>query len=174
MDSNIQKAIENNSLFIKQRSSLITSIVPFILAAAATLALKLVHTSSNESEMPILFITAILAFTAWGAFSVLTRKTVFVHQPSNQKLLFKTINIDINDKDKIKQILTDANTAQLKTVHKSEKDALQLHIAFTPDNSVFMAQLSVYVPYEYVNASAVLSFPAEKAAAIRAHFVESK
>ncbi len=174
MDSNIQKAIENNNLFIKQRSSLLPSLVPFILAAAAALALKLVHTSSNESETPIIFITAILAFTAWGAFSVLTRKTLFVHQPSNQKLIFKTINIDLNDKDMTKQLLSDGNISILKSLRTSEKDALQLHIAFTPDNSVFMAQLSVYVPYEYVNASAVVSFPAEKAAAIRAHFVDKK
>jgi hypothetical protein len=174
MEANIQRTLENNSDFLKTRTSILPSMLLLGIAAVLGIVLKFIHVSRNESEMPILFITAIMVFVAWGAFSLLTRKTIFVHQPSKQKLLFKTINIDINDKEKMKQILTDANVTLLKTVRKSEKDALQLHLAYAPDNSVFMAQLSIYVPYEYVNASTVVSLSAEKAAAMRAHFVDEK
>lgn len=174
METNIQKTLESNNDFIKTRSSILPSVLILSLSAIMAIALKYIHYSSNESEMPIVFITAILVFTAWGAFAMLTRKMVYVHLGSKQKLIFSTINIELADKEKLKQILTDGNTSLLSSIRKSDKDALQLHIAYTPNNNVFLAQLSVYVPYEYVNASTVVSFEPEKAAVLKAHFIDRK
>lgn len=174
MNSNIQKILDNNANIHTSRGSLATSLILLCIAAVLSLVLAFTQVPANASEVSVLLIMGILIFTAWAAFSFLSRKTMYRHQPSNQKLESHTINIAIDDKEKMQKLLKDGNLSLLNNIRRSSNDALQLHLVITPNNEFAVAQLSVYVPYEYVNASEVVMLTAENAAVFRRHFVNQK
>lgn len=155
---------ENKELIAKKKSP-VTSIIILACGIALFVASVMLKQASSGLIFPLI-ITVASIVTIWGIFAFSFRKKKFYVSATGQEIKVKEFLFNIKDRDKLVRMVESSDFSGIEKLEKSAQDSLKLKVATTVDHNYCLAQVVVFIPYEYVNATNPVKIPAEKAKAL--------
>lgn len=161
MDKNesIEQVLEkmDKSVVFKEKKSALPSVLLVLLGIAiVVINAKFIYTEIGFVS-PLLMMTGTIAVII-GLFSYVFRKNHFVLASNHQKLELLEVCFEASGRDKLIKLVESAKLSEIKLLTKSDSDGLKLRILTTNDANICFMQVTHYVPYEYVNLTAVKEF----------------
>lgn len=152
---------ENKEIIAKKKSP-VMSILILICGVALFISSALLKEVSSGLVFPLI-ITLASIISIWGIFAFSFRKKKYYVSNSGQEIKVKEYLFNIKDRDKLVKMVENADFNGIEKIEKSAQDSLKLRIATTADHSYCLAQVVVFIPYEFVNATAPVKTPSDAA-----------
>ena len=152
---------ENKEIIAKKKSP-VTSIIILTCGIALFVASVLLKEVSSGLVFP-LTITLASIISIWGVFAFSFRKKKYYVSATGQEIKVKEYLFNIKDRDKLVRMVENSDFNGIEKLEKTAQDSLKLKIATTADHNYCLAQVVVFIPYEFVNATTPVKTPSDKA-----------
>jgi len=154
--------LSENKIFFSGKKNYTNEILLVFLAAATIITSSRVSELALEFIKPMLITTSIILFIT-GIMLFIFKKKTYKYSSDNKSIKIKQFYFNIKERDKLVNLLTKSDLSEIANLEKSSQDALILKLAFTENKSLCLAQVLVYIPYEYVNATNVIKLTENQA-----------
>jgi hypothetical protein len=145
---------KDNSIISRTKKSPLKAII-LIFSGLFILVLNSQLHFESQSFMFLFLMMIAFSLSIWGIMEGIFRKYYFILTDNKKKLKTSEYYFENKDRDKLISIMNTKNFSELKLLKPSNHDGLKLKLMKTEDARICFTQVIAYVPYEFVNATAV-------------------
>lgn len=155
-NESIEHVLENmdKTLVIKTKSPAYQSLL-LIFTGLIIFTIYTAYKWPASSIIPHFLFVLGASIIVFGVLQFFFRKSHFIATENKEKIRFKEVYFQYEDRDKLVKMFETGNLSELAKLNISVSDGLRLRVASTGDGKICLSQVVTYIANERVNVNIV-------------------